>query len=253
MEQVSAPTAVGCGSTDREPSGKSIEQPKLPSLWAGVANRQAVATFCCGGLGLIIRCWVVTPDMTGIRAGCGAVHPSRSFRFLLMQVSCGLSIGMTDGGASPPASKAACSMRWQSCRVLSQRGAPSFQTRSPTCGHPVDTGPTELPARTWALVPCPRTESPQPVSSARRRWSTDRMQLREVGKLAAYLWKMRWLQRPSHGVPSRAVAAWMGRGGCPLRCVWFRPRIPVGGKAALNLTQRRSKPHQSWQVAPMCC
>jgi hypothetical protein len=41
-----------------------------------------------------------------------------------------------------------------------------------------------------------RTESPQPVSSVRRRWSTDAMQLREVGKPAAYLWKMRWLQTP---------------------------------------------------------
>lgn len=45
--------------------------------------------------------------------------------------------------------------------------------------------------------PCVRTASPQPVSSTRRRLSTDEMQLREVGKLAVHLWKIRWLQKPS--------------------------------------------------------
>jgi len=34
------------------------------------------------------------------------------------------------------------------------------------------------------------------------------MQLREVGKLAAYLWKMRWLQRPGRRALPQAV--WRG-------------------------------------------
>lgn len=37
MEQVSTPTAVECGSTDREPSGKFTEQPKLPKGASGQA------------------------------------------------------------------------------------------------------------------------------------------------------------------------------------------------------------------------
>jgi len=40
-----------------------------------------------------------------------------------------------------------------------------------------------------------RTEAPQQVSTDDILWLTDAMQLREVGKLVAYLWKMRWLQR----------------------------------------------------------
>ena len=47
----------------------------------------------------------------------------------------------------------------------------------------------------------PRTVSPQPVSSTRRRLSTDEMQLREVGKLAVHPWKMQWLQRPGPRAP----------------------------------------------------
>ena len=70
------------------------------------------------------------------------------------------------------------------------------------------------------LVPGFRTESPQPVSSAERRLSTDEMQLREVGKLAMYLWKMWWLQRSSH----RAQLWVVWRGGGRLRG-WFRPSV----------------------------
>lgn len=51
----------------------------------------------------------------------------------------------------------------------------------------------------------PRTVSPQPVSSTRRRLSTDEMQLREVGKLAVHLWKMQWLQKPGPRAPLGAV------------------------------------------------
>jgi len=61
----------------------------------------------------------------------------------------------------------------------------------------------------WALrvpqVPCVRTESPQPVSSAQSLESTDEMQLREVGKLAVHLRKMQWLQKPSCWALPRAV------------------------------------------------
>jgi len=179
VEQVSAPTVVGRGSTDREPSGKSTEQPKLPGPLGRNGKQASRCNILLWRAGAYHICCVVTLDMTGSQAGYGAVHPSRSFRFLLMQVSCGLSIGMTDGGVSPPASKAVHSMHWQSCRVLIGRVAHHHQRGetmiiSLTCGHSVDTGPTELPARTpWSLVPCPRTELPQPVSPARRRWSTE--------------------------------------------------------------------------------
>jgi len=39
-----------------------------------------------------------------------------------------------------------------------------------------------------------RVASPQQVSSAQSRWSIELMRLMEVGKLAAYLWKIRWLR-----------------------------------------------------------
>ena len=66
-----------------------------------------------------------------------------------------------------------------------------------------------------------RTEAPQPVSSARRRWSTDPMWLREVGKLAAYLRKMRWLQGPGCRARLRAArrgGVLLGRRPCPSGC-----------------------------------
>jgi len=49
----------------------------------------------------------------GHRPG-GAAHPPGSSRFLLMAGSCGLSIGMTNGGVRPPPSKAARPPRWWS-------------------------------------------------------------------------------------------------------------------------------------------
>lgn len=58
--------------------------------------------------------------------------------------------------------------------------------------------------------PCVRTASPQPVSSTRRRLSTDEMRLREVGKLAVHLWKIRWLQKPSQQALLRELCGhWM--------------------------------------------
>ena len=57
--------------------------------------------------------------------------------------------------------------------------------------------------------PCVRTASPQPVSSTRRRLSTDEMRLREVGKLAVHLWKIRWLQKPSQqALPRELCGHW---------------------------------------------
>lgn len=35
------------------------------------------------------------------------------------------------------------------------------------------------------------------------------MQLREVGKLAVYLWKIQWLQRPSHWALPWASCVWV--------------------------------------------
>ena len=69
--------------------------------------------------------------------------------------------------------------------------------------------------------PCPRTVSPQPVSSTRRRLSTDEMQLREVGKLAAHPRKMQWLQRP--GRRDRSGAAWC-----------CGERVPLGSPGGLG-------------------
>ena len=75
------------------------------------------------------------------------------------------------------------------------------------------------------LVPGLRTESPQPVSSTRRRLSTDEMQLREVGKLAMYLWKMWWLQRSSHWAQLWvALLQWL----IPL---WVAPAVCEGTSA----------------------
>ena len=77
--------------------------------------------------------------------------------------------------------------------------------------------------------PCVRTASPQPVSSSRRRLSTDEMRLREVGKLAVHLWKIRWLQKPSQqALPwelcgLRMISLWdVSRDvlrGCFVRCL----------------------------------
>ena len=64
----------------------------------------------------------------------------------------------------------------------------------------------------WGPVPPVtdiRTESPQQFSSTRRRLSTEAMQLREVGKLAMYLWKMWWLQRPSHQAHPGLGSCWV--------------------------------------------
>ena len=70
---------------------------------------------------LLPRAWptfrVATPCNHG-QAGFGAVHPSGSSRFLLMQNPSGLSIGMTNGGVRPPLSKTARPRRWR-CVCLS--------------------------------------------------------------------------------------------------------------------------------------
>jgi hypothetical protein len=93
------------------------------------------------------------------------------------------------------------------------------------------------------LVPGFRTESPQLVSSARRRLSTDEMQLREVGKLAVYLRKMRWLQRPSHRALSQSVSLWWDRTwwGSSLFCWEHGPPLAllsvVGGCSLLCLSR----------------
>ena len=119
-----------------------------------------------------------------------------------------------------------------------------------------------LRAPSVSLGPWPRTESPQPVSSAKRRLSTDAMQLREVGKLDVYLRKIHWLQRPGPGVPPRALRPWgqpaplappgVGAGG---------PRgAPSGGRPpppARCFPPRRGAlppaPGTTWWLAWNCC
>lgn len=51
-----------------------------------------------------------------------------------------------------------------------------------------------------------RVASPQQVSSAKSRWFVELMQLREVGKLAAYLRKIQWLRRLGRQYVSRCAA-----------------------------------------------
>lgn len=139
-------TVVECGSADREPSGKFTEQPKLPRdpmsllvvvvvivtvcVWCAAAHthhtsqlthslnhttlrrlllgrsgKQASKTQHSAAMGKGAHWWTATSAGLN-RAGFGAVELLRSSRFLLMQDSCGLSIGCDDGGVCPPLSKA---------------------------------------------------------------------------------------------------------------------------------------------------
>ena len=184
VEQVSIPTAVECGLTDREPSGKFTEQPKLqdgrgfaPTVAQAWPTGKQIATFCCYGLTGYCFARVATPSGR-YQASFGAVAPPRSCRFLLMRESCGLSIGMTDGDVRPTLSKAV----WSSTPVgvvqnplcpeqaLSriQRSEASSSSNAETIAM-VATGSNERLVGLRAPDPCGRTESPQPVSSARRR------------------------------------------------------------------------------------
>jgi len=101
-----------------------------------------------------------------------------------------------------------------------ERETPTHTTKRPRAREPSwltlwwSLAPMNSLRDTVPPVPGPRTASPQPVSSARRRLSTDEMQLREVGKLAVYLWKIRWLQRPSRRAPPWTV--WLAVSGPPL-------------------------------------
>ena len=103
-----------------------------------------------------------------------------------------------------------------SARSLTRRGAPGplpqegppHPVRPPTGATPIHrSAACHWPHGTACGRMCPqdpfgpRTVSPQPVSSTRRRLSTDEMQLREVGKLAVHLWKMQWLQKPGPRAP----------------------------------------------------
>ena len=127
---------------------------------------------------------------------------------------CGLSIGMTDGGVEPSTQQGSVTSTLMVSEGHSCSGLPLSQR-----GH-VSVTPTRWSLapmnRLWGTVPqVPdlRTESPQPVSLTRRHLSTDEMQLREVGKLAVYLRKMRWLQRPSHW-----THCGLGSVGCCSQC-----------------------------------
>lgn len=82
-----------------------VEPLGLSRIVTGVANRQASATFCCDGLGVLM---VVTP-LTGASRLRGSAPPEE-FSFPPDAGSCGLSIAFHGGGISPPHSKAACSL-----------------------------------------------------------------------------------------------------------------------------------------------
>jgi len=136
------------------------------------------------------------------------VHPPRSYRFLLMQAHVGyrLACHMVVYALRSARQHNICAgglrlhMNWQELSKAAYHSVSCRQCEG-KCQQRKSYRWSLAPRNSlWdnvPLVPGPRTESPQPVSSARRRLLTDEMQLREVGKLAMYLWKMWWLQRSS--------------------------------------------------------
>jgi len=95
-------TVVGVEWTRTAPSGAESPRRTRREIGtrqgpeAGLANRRASATFCCGGVGALCGGDTQSPGQSSF----GAVKPPRSCRFLLMQDSCGLSIGMPNGGVA---------------------------------------------------------------------------------------------------------------------------------------------------------
>lgn len=96
VEQASTPTAVECGSADREPSGKFTEQPKLPQraprrghthtrvcrddgAWVcDVLGSRPPACRCCGPPPRGVRHTRTAVRLPG--GGCGAIPPTRQCR-----------------------------------------------------------------------------------------------------------------------------------------------------------------------------
>lgn len=78
---------------------------QLRRLLLGRSGKQASKTQHSAAMGKGAHWWTATSAGLN-RAGFGAVELLRSSRFLLMQDSCGLSIGCDDGGVCPPLSKA---------------------------------------------------------------------------------------------------------------------------------------------------
>lgn len=109
--------------------------------------------------------------------------------------------------------------------------------------------------------PCVRTASPQPVSSTRRRLSTDEMQLREVGKLAVHLWKIRWLQRPSQQALSwglwelRSITLWDGLSGpfCGAVFAVASASSRTGATLRVLVACRADLLTNQWLVWNCCC
>ena len=130
---------------------------------------------------------------------------------------------MTDGGVEPSTQQGSMTsmlmVSWQDRSHLAMCGRHSVQHHMVQHTHPSrwSLAPmNSLWGTSVPLVPGLRTESPQPVSLTRRHLSTDGMQLREVGKLDVYLWKMQWLQRPSHW--AHAGLEQLLDGSCPVGC-----------------------------------
>lgn len=156
-------------------------------------------------------CWMVATPSSACNAGRGAARSPEELSFPSDARARGLSIGMPDGDM---AHRSAGRHPLGAGGVRSSPGLPNRLMRlSASCQvyrrvtrwH--RSAPWNAPRRPVSQFPRCRTESPQLVSSAERRWPTDRMQLREVGKLAAYPWKMRWLQRPGRSGPFVGRAA----------------------------------------------
>ena len=114
----------GDGGVGAPQSAPPPSNPPLPTMsllllqlclreWAtqaGMANRKASATFCCDGLEVLVRDGDITQARPSRPRDSGSPE---EFSFPPDADSCGLSIGMTDGGVSPPLSKAVWSPhRW---------------------------------------------------------------------------------------------------------------------------------------------
>lgn len=137
-----AQTAGGASASPKSPPGTprrggGVQQgglvgvrPRGVWILAGVANRQACATFCCDGRGARPNLTVTLKDGAPRPRGSA---PSMEFSFPPDAGLCGLPIGMTDGDVCPPLSKAARFMRWWCLIQVATRRALS---RVLPLGHP---------------------------------------------------------------------------------------------------------------------
>lgn len=117
-----------CG---REDPAESYTTPQRATAQAGVANRQASATFCCHGTGATGGDTRVTPCRLR-----GSEAPGE-FSFPPDADSCGLSIACHHGGVRPALSKAVRSPCWWSfhSKRVTPRCAPTKGGSLPESGR----------------------------------------------------------------------------------------------------------------------